>query len=170
MTAHIYDMQYAEEQNAKIEAALESLDVEKYGSMLDVGCGTGLLFDYVAEKTEELIGLDTSRKILLQAKKRSERFANTHLILADADNMPFEDCVFNYVFAMTIIQNMPNPEKTVDEVKRVAKKTGVMVITGLKKKFPFEVFEDFLRKLSLNVIEIKGENLKCHVAVCSKPP
>jgi ubiquinone/menaquinone biosynthesis C-methylase UbiE len=168
LTAHIYDMRYAEEQAAKIDVALKSIRIQKHGLVLDVGCGTGLLFDHVGDKAETIVGLDISRKILLQAKKRSEKFQNAHLIWADADNMPLKNEIFLHVFAITLIQNMPNLVKTLDEVKRVAKRNGVIVVTGLKKKFSLEIFESFLRKLSLNVIEVKNENLKCYVAICRK--
>lgn len=168
LTAHIYDMRYAEEQTAKIDAALKSFNLQKNGLVLDVGCGTGLLFGHVTKKSRMIVGLDISRKILFQAKKRSEEFQNVHLIQADADNTPFRDEVFNYVFAMTLVQNMPNHVRTLDEVKRVARKNATIVVTGLKKKFSLENFEKLLRKLSLNVFEVKNENLKCYVAICSK--
>jgi len=169
LTAHIYDIRYAEEQAAKIEAALKSVSVEDNSVVLDVGCGTGLLFNHVADKAETIVGLDISRKILLQAKERSGKFANVHLIWADADNLPFNNEVFSHVFAITLIQNMPNPAKTLNEVKRFTKNNAVIVVTGLKKKFPLENFERLLRKFGLNVIEIKNANLKCYVAICSKP-
>jgi len=167
LTAHIYDMRYAEEQTAKIKAVLESVNIGKGCLVLDVGCGTGLLFDHVVKKAEEIVGLDISRKILLQAKNRSRNFANTSLILADADNLPFKNEVFSHVFAITLIQNTPNPVKTLDELKRVAIKDAVIVVTGLKGKFSLEAFKGLLRMFGLNVIEMKSENLKCYVAICS---
>lgn len=173
LTAKIYDMRYAGEQAAKIEAALktlESLKVEGNSSVLDDGCGTGLLFNYIADKAGMVVGLDISRKVLAEAKRRSKRFDNVHLVLADADHAPFKDSVFSHIFAITLIQNVPNPEKTLVEAKRVAGKRAVIVVTGLKKKFSLEVFEGLLYKLGLNVLKIieGDENLKCYVAVCTK--
>jgi ubiquinone/menaquinone biosynthesis C-methylase UbiE len=167
LTAHIYDMRYSEEQTAKIHAALESISMKKHSIVLDAGCGTGLLFNHVAEKAETIVGLDISKKILLQAKERSRKFANVHLIWADADNLPFNE-VFSHVFAMTIIQNMPNPAKTLKEIKRTTKNDAVIVVTGLKKKFSLEAFVRLLRKTGLSKFEIKDENLKCYVAICFK--
>lgn len=168
LTARMYDRLYSDEQTAKIDAALESVDVKKHSIILDVGCGTGLLFNHVAEKAETIVGVDISRKILLQAKERSRRFANVHLIWADADNLPFSNQVFSHVFAMTLIQNMPNPIKTLKEIERVTKNDAVIVVTGLKKKFSLDGFERLLSKIGLGIIEVKNENLKCYVAICSK--
>ena len=166
LTAHIYDMRYADEQTAKIEAAVKSINVEKHSLVLDAGCGTGLLFNYVANKAETLVGLDTSRKILFQAKKRAKRSPNAQLICADAENMPLKEGVFDYVFAVTLIQNTPNPVKALNEIKRVAKREASIVVTGLNKKFTLEAFEELLREADLRVIALKSDNLKCHVAVC----
>ncbi len=168
LTAHIYDMQYAEEQTAKIEAAMESVNMEKQDLVLDVGCGTGLLFKYVANKAKTIVGLDISRKILLHAKERVKKFPNVYLIWADADNMPLKEKIFDHVFAVTLIQNTPNPVKTLNEVKRVTRENAVIVVTGLKKKFSLEIFEGLLRDAGLNIVALKSENLKCHVAVCAK--
>jgi ubiquinone/menaquinone biosynthesis C-methylase UbiE len=164
----MYERLYSDEQTAKINAALESVDAKKHSVILDAGCGTGLLFSHVAEKAETVVGLDISRKVLLQAKERSRKFANVHLMRADADNLPFKNEVFSHIFAITLIQNMPNPVKTLRAVKRVTKNDAVIVVTGLKKKFSSEGLVRLLRKMGLSIIEIKNENLKCYVAICSK--
>lgn len=166
-TAHIYDMRYAEEQTAKIEVAMENVNVERESMVLDVGCGTGLLFKYVANKAEAVVGLDISRKILLKAKERVKEFPNVHLILADADNMPLKEGIFSHLFVVTLIQNMPNPVKTLNEAKRATKENAFIVVTGLKKKFPMEVFKSLLQNACLNVIALKSESLNCHVGVCT---
>ena len=168
LTAHIYDTRYAEEQTAKIEAVIESINMEKEASVLDVGCGTGLLFEYVANKAEAIVGLDISRETLLQAKRYAKKFANVHLILADSDNVPLKEDVFSHVFALTLIQNTPNPFKTLNEIKRVSKENAVIIVTGLKKKFPIKAFKRLLHDAGLDVITVKSESLKCHVAVCTK--
>jgi ubiquinone/menaquinone biosynthesis C-methylase UbiE len=168
LTAHIYDMRYSEEQTEKIDAALETVDMKKHSIILDVGCGTGLLFNHVAGRAETIVGLDISRKILLQAKERSRKFANVYLIWADADSLPFNDEVFSHVFAITLIQNMPSPVKTLKEVERVTKNDAAIIVTGLKKKFSLEGFVRLLHRIGLGTIEIKNENLKCYVAICSK--
>jgi len=168
LTAHIYDMRYADEQATKIEAALEGLKVENYGRVLDAGCGTGILFDYVADNAKEIVGLDISRKILVQAKKRAKNFQRAYLILADADNMPLKENIFNHVFGITLLQNMPNPVKTLKEIRRVTKENAAIVVTGLKKTFTRQSFEELLQDASFNSVILKNDGLKCYVAVCTK--
>jgi ubiquinone/menaquinone biosynthesis C-methylase UbiE len=166
LTAHIYDMQYAEEQDAKIRAAIEADIIDENTIALDAGCGTGLFFDYIAYKVRTIVGLDVSKKMLSEAKRHTDNFRNVNLILADADNMPLKERVFRNVFAFTLLQNMPNPAKTLSEIKRVAEKNAVIVVTGMKKAFTLKRFEKLLRNAGLKLVSLKHENLKCYVAVC----
>ncbi|MGB9714306.1 MAG: class I SAM-dependent methyltransferase [Candidatus Bathyarchaeales archaeon] len=168
LTAHMYDMRYAEEQKAKFEAALKSLKANNYGKVLDAGCGTGLLFEHVAPKAEMVVGLEVSRKTLLKAKERARGFRNVHLVMADADFMPFRDCAFSTVFAFTLIQNMPDPVKTLEEIGRVVEDSAQIVVTGLKKIFSLQAFENLLHDAGLEIVSLEEEGLKCYVATCLK--
>jgi demethylmenaquinone methyltransferase/2-methoxy-6-polyprenyl-1,4-benzoquinol methylase len=168
LTANMYDMRYAEEQEAKIEAAMKNVKAESLGVVLDVGCGTGVLFAHVAEKSEDVVGVDISRKTLVQAEELVHRgnLANVHLIQADADNMPFSNSVSNHVFAMTVLQNTPDASETLREIRRVGKDDSVLVITGLKKIFTKRRFERILARAKLKVETMEDGDLKCYVAVC----
>jgi len=167
VTARIYDTRYAEEQAAKIDAAFKQVKV-KTGAVLDVGCGTGLLFSYVAGKARMTVGVDVSKKTLLKAKERARNFESVHLVLADADNMPLRDKVFRNVFAITLIQNMPCEAETLNEIKRVVKDNALIVVTGLKKVFTRSKLEQLLKNAGLNITAVKNEDLTCYVAVCTK--
>lgn len=168
LTAHIYDMRYREEQTKKIKAAIENISIDKESSVLDLGCGTGLLFDYVADKAKIVVGLDISRKILFQAEEPAKKFSNVHLLKADAENIPLKETFFSHIFAITLIQNTPNLFETLNEIKRVTKENSIIVVTGLKKKYQQKIFERLLRDAGLNITTLKSEGLKCHVAICTK--
>jgi ubiquinone/menaquinone biosynthesis C-methylase UbiE len=169
LTASIYDMRYEEEQTAKIEVALKNIKAR--GLALDMGCGTGLLFQRIAEKSTRVIGVDISRKTLTNAKKRAKGFRNVHLVLADADHVPFDSGLFDSVYAFTVIQNMPNPENTLAEMRRAAKPGSTVVVTGLKKCFSREAFVSLLETAGFRVLGLEDEcNLKCYVAVCQTFP
>lgn len=167
-TAHIYDMRYSEEQMNKVQAALRNVGIERDHLVLDVGCGTGILFDNVANRVENVVGLDISRRTLSYAKQRAKGFVNVHLLLADAEFLPFRENIFNRVFAVTLIQNTPNPLDTLAEIRRVAECSSVIVVTGLKKAFTRKVFEKLLIEADLRVATLLSENQKCYVAVCTQ--
>ncbi len=165
--AAIYDVQYVGEQNAKTEDALKSM---KFGSneiVLDLGCGTGFLFQHINKNVGFLVGVDVSQNALREAKKRTENSSNIALVRADADNTPFQDHIFDKVFAITVLQNMPDPAKTIAEMKRIGKPEAIFAVTGLKKKFTPEAFVELLERAHLKVVILNtSQMLKGHIAVC----
>ena len=166
LTAQLYDVRYAEEQEVKYKTALERLNVARNSKVLDVGCGTGFLFSHVAAEAQTVVGVDISGKLLLQAKARARKFRNVHLIQADADHLPFKANQFSVVFAFTVLQNLPKPLETLKEIKRIAERDASIVVTGLKKTFSLDAFRELLQSAGLRVVSLKDDDmLKCHVAV-----
>jgi len=166
LTAQLYDMRYAEEQKIKYKTALERLNMGRNNNVLDVGCGTGLLFSHVAAEAQTVVGADISGRLLLQAKERARNFRNVHLVQADADHMPFKDNHFSVVFAFTVLQNLPKPLETLKEIKRIAERDATIVVTCLKKAFSLGAFRELLQSAGLEVVSLKDNDvLKCHVAV-----
>jgi ubiquinone/menaquinone biosynthesis C-methylase UbiE len=166
LTAEMYEMRYAEEQAAKYKAAIESLNINPDSKVLDVGCGTGLLFSKVAAEAQTVVGVDISSELLRQARERARKFRNVHLVQADADHMPFISNNFNVVFAFTVLQNMPKPLETLREIKRNTTRDASVVVTGLKKIFSLKAFQALLQNAGLQVIALEGADpLRCYVAV-----
>ena len=164
----MYDVRYEEEQEAKYKVAIEGLHVEGRSLILDVGCGTGLFFGYIVKETNVVVGLDISSKLLAEAKQRTRKFSNVHLVRGDADHLPFKNHFFGIVTAFTLLQNMPKPLITLKEIKDAAKPNGFIVVTGLKKIFSPYGFTQLIKKADLSLISIRDDGfLKCYVAFCS---
>jgi ubiquinone/menaquinone biosynthesis C-methylase UbiE len=87
-------------------------------------------------------------------------------VQADADHLPFVDAVFGVVFSFTVLQNMPEPQITLQEWKKATKADGCLVVTGLKKAFPLDRFLDVLEDSGLRLdCFVDDDDLKCYVAV-----
>lgn len=172
-TAETYDTQYKEEQDAKIAAALENLRINNNAIILDAGCGTGLLFSQISKQAKLMVGIDMSESLLKQAKTKAktkaETFSNVAIIKADADHTPFPANTFTHTFALTLIQNMPNANETLEEIKRITPQNATIIITGLKKHFTLEKFTQLLTNAELEIISLKTyEKMKDYVAICRK--
>jgi ubiquinone/menaquinone biosynthesis C-methylase UbiE len=161
----LYDLRYEEEQRRKYETMLAEVEVNEREIILDDGCGTGLLFEYV---DATIIGLDVSSGLLSMALSRIQKVLDRHLIQGDAENLPLRDHVFNGIFAITIIQNTPNPVKTLEEISRVGKAGTPVVITALKKAFSKESFRHLLESKGFEVTSFNDdEKLSDIIAISS---
>jgi ubiquinone/menaquinone biosynthesis C-methylase UbiE len=169
LTADIYEARYAEEQEAKYEVALKGLNVRS-AAVLDVGCGSGLLFKHVANDAAVVVGVDVSRKLLILAKLKGKKFPNVFVVQADADFLPFRPGVFSRVFAFTVLQNMPKPAQTLKQLQEVAKGGAFFVVSGLKAAIPVEEFGGFLETAGLRVTcLVNNDILRCYVVTCIRP-
>ena len=155
-TSHFYDKRYTEIQYEKFEIILNSFDLNDK-KLLDAGCGTGLLLDYILQyqknKNFYYVATDISlnmlkifyRKLLKMDNKWLERKIN--LILSDLENLPFRNNVFHSVFAPTSLQNLPSIQKGITELIRTAKNKAELKLTILKKKLDSEELEKILKPI-----------------------
>jgi len=169
--APTYDLQYTEEQEEKISVALSDVHLGHGSLILDLGCGTGLLFNHLGNAVELLAGIDLSRNILKEAIKRADQLQNVALLRADADYTPFRNRTFHGVFAITLLQNTPNPARTLEEVKRIARKNASIILTALKKEFTLEATKRLVRDAGLSIEAVRTDiHLKGYVIKCRNMP
>jgi ubiquinone/menaquinone biosynthesis C-methylase UbiE len=105
------------------------LEIRKYlgksGSVLDVGCGTGLLLSKLAAKRR--IGVDLSSGLLKQLRnKGGDR--GLELVQADAESLPFRADSFDTVYSVNLLEHVPHPERVVSEGVRVLKRGGKLIL------------------------------------------
>lgn len=125
-TASFYNQRYREIQENKYK---KMINFPAKGKILDMGCGTGLLYDFL--EYDNYIGADLSLEML----KKGDF---TNKILADCEFLPFKDCVFDFVFSFTVLQNLLS-YRMISEAYRVLKREGIFVLTTLKKTYKEDV-------------------------------
>lgn len=168
-TAKTYDMQYSEEQNAKIKAALEDFRIDDEAVILDAGCGTGFLFCHITKCARLIVGIDTSLNLLKQAKTKAKDYSNATIVRADTDHAPFIAETFTHAFAFTLLQNIPSPAATLEEIKRTTRPKAPFIVTGLKKHFTLETFTQLITNAQLEITSLRtNDRLKDYVVTCRK--
>ncbi len=153
----LYDVRYTEEQMEKYEHVFAHLD---RGKTLDNGCGTGLFLPYLDEYS---VGLDLSLELLREARGRAGKL---DLVQGDSENLPFRAAVFDNMTSVTVIQNLPNPKRLIDESSRVVKKDGIMVVSSLKRVYSEDEFIRLVEtgELPVNIVNTL-ENINDWIAV-----
>jgi len=170
-SSHIYDKRYRKIQYEKFALILKDFTLASK-IILDGGCGTGLLFEFILENKKEIIpnyffsfvGVDISSKMIEKFKKKllNKNFVisqNIHLIVADLENLPFRSNIFNSVISLTSYQNLPNLKKGLNESIRVVSDYASFRISILKKKLDKNTFLEIIKK-NFQGIEIIGEKRK----------
>ena len=91
-------------------------------SILDVGCGEGVLTEQWADKLREgrIVGIDLDDPKLRAEWEKRQR-ANLEYRVEDSTNLSFADGEFEMATAIEVLEHVPDPEQTVSEMARVAK-------------------------------------------------
>ncbi len=92
-------------------------------SVLDVGCGEGVLTHQWAERLEEgrIVGIDLDDPKLRAEWERRSR-GNLEFRVEEATSLSFADDEFEMASAIEVLEHVPEPEATVAEMARVAKR------------------------------------------------
>jgi phosphatidylethanolamine/phosphatidyl-N-methylethanolamine N-methyltransferase len=102
------------------------------GRILEVGVGTGISLPHYAP-TSRLVGVDLSEPMLRKAQRRVDALRLSHvegLALMDAERLAFPDASFDVIVAQHVITTVPDPEATLDELARVLKPGGEIVLVS----------------------------------------
>lgn len=101
---------------------------------LDIGCGEGDLVFKTLTKFKFVTGVDIARTRVTKANKRKEKLeketrGRVKFLVADADNkLPFSAELFDAVSMVATLEHFFDPFHVMEEVKRVLKKSGLIVI------------------------------------------
>jgi 2-polyprenyl-3-methyl-5-hydroxy-6-metoxy-1,4-benzoquinol methylase len=106
---------------AGFEAALEELFLKAGpSSILDVGCGEGVLTHKWAQRIDgTVVGIDLDDP-QLHAEWEKRSCPNLEYRVMRAENLPFADDEFDLASAIEVLEHVPDPEHTVAEMARVA--------------------------------------------------
>lgn len=90
-------------------------------SVLDVGCGEGVLTHQWAQQLGErrIVGIDLDDE-KLKAEWQTRQRPNLEYRTIPAENLPFGDNEFDMACAIEVLEHVPDPEHTVAEMARVA--------------------------------------------------
>jgi SAM-dependent methyltransferase len=119
--------------------------------VLDVGSGNGLLQDIVDDYT----GLDISGTV--------RRYYHKPFVEASATDMPFRDDEFDGLWSIWVLEHIPNPERALTEMRRVAKDGAYIFLwpawdcpTWLAEGYGVRPFSDF---------DLRGKLTKASLAI-----
>jgi SAM-dependent methyltransferase len=105
---------------------LENLYREQaFGSLLDIGCGSGALLDHFAERGVSCVGFDLSQAIMAYHRER-EAFPG---FVASVEHMPLADEQFEMLTCLGLIEHLADPVAALAEMKRVVRPGGRAIIT-----------------------------------------
>lgn len=126
------------------EAMLNTTNVGTKTTLLDVGCGAGWASALAYEYGATVYGIDIAEELLSFAK---HRVPNGKFQVADIQELPFKDNMFDVVFAANSLQYSEDRIATLQEFKRVCKTNGKIIVGlfGAPEKVDFSIIFKAIR-------------------------
>lgn len=152
---------------------LRKLKIQPEDIILDVGCASGHQSFIISRHCKKAIGIDVGLDFIEEAQNyaRAHHIQNIEFKVADVENLPFKTEAFDKIICAEVLEHVINPSRALEEMKRVLKKKGRLVISvpnmnsngtlwgrlkrllGIRKFIPIEV-KDF----SMGGIEKHGDS------------
>ena len=126
--------------------------------ILDVATGTAdIAIALTKIKNCEIIGMDLSSNMLEIGQKKIKElhlYKNVKLELGDVENLEYNDNYFDVVTVGYGVRNFENLKKSLDEIYRVLKKNGTLIIleTSVPKNRAIKLFYNFFTKFYVKLI------------------
>lgn len=110
-------------------AAINLLEIKPGDRVLEVGVGTGLNLPLYPRDCS-ITGIDISVEMLHKARERVRGLGLRNVILGlmDASNLEFPGDTFDHVLATYVISAVPDPVRTLQEMRRVCRPQGHVVM------------------------------------------
>ena len=184
----IYDLIeniYNGKANARTTDYVASL-MSKDDEVLECACGTGMFSVKIAPRVKELTATDFSDGMLKRTKKKCAGMDNVRVESGDITDLKYEDATFDKVVAANVIHLLDDPKKAIDELKRVTKPGGTIVIptyihfkksvsaglfnkagAGFKRHFDENTYKTFFAEMGIENVnfQVCEGRMACDVAV-----
>ena len=100
--------------------------VVKDKTVLEVATGTGLIARHIVKAAAHIEATDASPKMITEAR-RGNCSAKLHFSVQDMFSLPYAGNSFDVVIVSNALHIVPQPEKSLREIKRVLKDDGVLI-------------------------------------------
>ncbi|MDE6767949.1 MAG: class I SAM-dependent methyltransferase [Eubacterium sp.] len=154
-----------------VNKILDNADVDDGKNVLDVACGTGVLFsDYLKRNVCSVTGIDISPKMVQLAQNKFTQ-DNINVICGDVENMDCEE-PFDCIVVYNAFPHFPDPDALIKKLSSMLKNGGALTVAhGMSRKMLDKHHSGSASKVSIslmsedNLAEIFAKYLKVTVKI-----
>ena len=100
--------------------------IVRHKTVLELAAGTGLIAKNIVNAAAHIEATDASPEMIAEAK-RNNRSAKLHFSVQDMFRLPYANQSFDVVIVSNALHIVPQPEKALQEIKRVLKDDGTLI-------------------------------------------
>lgn len=115
----------------KLKTIFEMIDIKTGDSVLDAGCGNGVLLRFIEEKigaNGRITALDAAPGMIDEARKLHSKFNNISYVTDFIERVPFPEKSFDVVFCYAVIPHIDYIPDALSNISRMLKNEGKLYI------------------------------------------
>lgn len=146
MTREFYEEveRYRYSSHPWIQDNINSFDI-KNKKILEIGYGMGTDHLAMARMGGIMHGIDLTPNNRVLTKKRLEIYGyNSELTIGDAENLPYRDNSFDFVYSFGVVHHSPDTGRIISEIHRVLKPGGKCWVTVYNRKSIFFLWSVYM--------------------------
>jgi len=118
------------------DVILNAVEVKPSFIVADLGCGSGYFTVPLAKRARKVYGIDVQKEMLdfLAEKTRKLKIKNVELLVSKPDEIPLENESIDLLLTVNTLHEFEDRERMIEEMKRVVKKGGKLLIVDFMKK------------------------------------
>lgn len=120
-------------QERRLDMILAAAGNRLIGCMLENGCGVGMYLQHLTPHTGTIVGLEYDLERAREAHAQAR-----HLINGACEQLPFPTCSFDVILSHEVLEHVRDDQRSVEEMVRVLKPGGVIVLFVPNLGYPFE--------------------------------
>ena len=125
--------------------------IVRHKTALELATGTGLIAKHIVNAAAHIEATDASAEMIAEAK-RDTRSAKLHFSVQDMFCLPYAEESFDVVIVSNALHIVPQPEKALQEIRRVLKDDGLLIaptFTHAENSFSGKVRAFFMKLAGL---------------------
>ena len=146
----------------QLNKLLELLEIGEHQKILDLGCATGTITEYISDITKaHIVGIDFADTAINWAQERTkEKQDRLKFITMDMNALDFPKESFDAIIAIDTLYFVGNINKTIQKMKKILKESGKLGIFFSQMVKPEEDKEKLLPNKTIIAQTLKKNNLK----------
>jgi ubiquinone/menaquinone biosynthesis C-methylase UbiE len=141
------------------------LDPKKADVVLDVGAGTGVITNLVANVCDDTYAVDPNPTRVEYIK---QRYPQVKAFEGTAEQIPFPDSYFTKIYAISSFHHFQDKDAALDEFARLLKPDGKLLIRDAEPSSLASKFESMVSGLHFLKAEQLKEKLEAHGFSCKE--
>lgn len=175
--SRFYDWIYLVQVFGYVQSAHQLVDavVEEDDSVLDLGCGTGLVAHIAAQRAAHVVGIDHSIGMLHRAQRKGRHLDNVYYVLGDCRAMPFRE-EFDVILSsfMLVILKEAERRAVLRDAFRLLRPGGRLGLLGSQDRMSQEwytvsAWKDLLTEAGFENVQVQDLNQIFRIVVAYRP-